>query len=426
MSATILSNENQNQTPEQNVNIHRDEMHKLYLTIQSDNPKNLNQWLTSNKNLLDEIIINYPHLYRDKKTYSTSFHYSYCYDVECSTKKELKNEILKFVIDLIYYNIGVNEKNNLFYMAHYLIDRKFKPSFKLLSKNSLNISLTSISDLYYYFLSNGKGKKPNFNEDKINNQEENILNCCCCLEDYNSNNNNLSGCCLNVYICSQCFQNLNPRRCPLCRSSNINLVVNNNNNRLIKFTHNKKTYEFNKYYNFLDYNEFTLIYFGFKEKKIMSFDFNINNIDDMRERYFENAEELIYYYNANTLKNYTNINIDDDILKNLINGCENLSNGSPLMKYLGLIPSIHCNEQDTEANKIYFFDSIVDSDGLQAIMSYNFLEKIAVIDDNDLYISSSDCYIGASGIRSDYFIKEFEGILETDEPHHHIFNLSYI
>jgi hypothetical protein len=377
--------------------------------------------------LLNEIIINYPHLYRDKKTYSSSDYYSYCYDVECNNKNELKNEILKLVIDLIYYDVPVKEKNNLYYMTHYLISRRFKCNFKLISKSSLLLNITSISELYYYFISNGKIKKPIFNEDIIIEPiEQTLKNCCCCLEDY-TDNFNITGCCNSVQICEPCFIQLSPRRCPFCRS--YNLRINDINNRKIKFKYNNKLFE-EEIKNNLDDNEILLYYLGYNEKgqekiKIKNYSFSFNNMQYFKENFFDSLEDSILYYDINILNNYSNIPLDLDILKHLKIGCEEESEGRPILKYLQLIEGHNLiSDDEIETNRDYFFNEMVHNQGLENVIRFEFIEKIAIINDTEIYITSDDGYIGDYGIRKDYFIKEFEQVLETNEENHNIFNLS--
>jgi hypothetical protein len=402
------------------ANAHTESRHNFFKTSPADKPKNLNQFLTSNPDLFNELQANFNHINRDKRInfINPSLHYYYLYDKETHNQKQLNNEILKFVIDLIYYNADEEEKIKLFMISNYLINRKFKPSFKLLTKSTFKNGLTSINDLYDYITSKGKKAKPIFNQDPaINPPEQNIKNCCVCLEDYNENQKINCVNCLNIEMCRNCFNHLNPKKCPLCRTLNFSITENETTIRQINYIYNNANYQEN--YNFnIDDDEITLIYLGYAEPhgepfKICFKSFYVDTLDKLKNDFYDNIEDTIFYYNTEFLFNhivedYADI-IEEEIFNSIVEASHNKQNGKPIMKLCGLIESNIINEEQAEENRKNFFNGLIMTDGLKHTLNKEFLEYAGqqTTEDKKYYIHSSNNYIGDYDIKPQYFKEEF-------------------
>jgi len=136
--------------------------HQKFLTKISRKPKCVNQFLTSNPNLLNTLNQHYQ-INRERKNIYTD---KYKYDEKIKDQEELKTEILKFTIDLIYKDVDEIEKERFFKVSDHFINEKIitRP-FKLISNLSFDSKLTSINTLYNYIVSKGRTQEPIFNED---------------------------------------------------------------------------------------------------------------------------------------------------------------------------------------------------------------------------------------------------------------------
>ena len=145
--------------------------HQKFLTKISRKPKCINQFLTSNPNLLNTLNQHYE-INRDHKNLYTD---EYKYDEIIKNKEELKTEILKFTIDLIYKDVDEIEKERFFKVSNHFINEKIiNRPFKLISNLSFDSKLTSINTLYNYIVSKGRSQEPIFNEDIEEEEIEDI------------------------------------------------------------------------------------------------------------------------------------------------------------------------------------------------------------------------------------------------------------
>lgn len=230
--------------------------HQKNLTKITKSPKNINQFLTKNPNLLNTLNQNYT-INREHKNLYTD---EYKYDENIKNKQELKTEILKFVIDLIYEDVEEYEKERFFKVSNYFINEKvITRPFKLISKLSFDSKLTSINTLYNYIVSKGRTQEPIFNEDieEEDIEEEEIeepiieeliieeaiieepiiassiievepisRDCNICFETYTDKTKFLcenENC--NNDICPCCFiRIIRPRKCPFCRNDKLAFI----------------------------------------------------------------------------------------------------------------------------------------------------------------------------------------------------------
>jgi hypothetical protein len=392
-------------------NARKEKEHKQKMTIKKIDKKkySINQFLTNNDILCNELISHYPILkemrdWTDEQDIDDEDikKISYIYDKEFKSKKLLDFEILKLIIHLIYQNQEINfhnkEASKIFYLAHYLIKRGFKCPFKIVSKNHYIKDLTDIKKLYTYICSGGTTTKPIFNEDKINNNVNNNddnLNCCCCLEDYNIINNNYVSCqnCINLQICAPCFNNLNPRRCPICRTNNINLV--NTDSREIKYIYNNQTFKKNIRLNDIEDDEIMLIYlYTINETglRIEDFKLKIDRHYDIINNYINNEiDNNAIYYNAQFIESHLLPVFDGVIDTNFIEVLQENENYNIINRILGFS---NLTPQEEKANKSKFFNDASSIDGEAHILRYELYEKV-IYNTNieDSYYLYSDDYI---------------------------------
>ena len=403
-------------------NTHTDHRHNQNLTEFKEKPDNLNSFLTSNPEILNELLEHYT-INRSRKIYyqNPALHYEYVFDKKTYTKKGLDNEILKFVIELLNPDADDEEKIKLFMISHYLIQRKFKPSFKLLLRNYKYNSLTSINDLYLWITSKGKKPKPIFKEDEeIILNEPDLKNCCCCLEDYTEHQKINCSNCLNVEMCRNCFNHLNPRKCPICRSLNFTLTEDNNQptQREIKFLYNNQNLTKNLKFNDYDDEEIILIYAGYAEKngepqQVIFKSFYVNEIDELINEFFDSLEDKIFYFNTsflyeNVLNQYTDI-IDEDLFNSIVEASHQKQNGEPIMKLCGLIESNITNEDDVKINRKSFMDCLINTDGIKHTLNKEFLEYAGQEStrNKQYFIHSNNHYISEYDIKPEYFKDEY-------------------
>lgn len=149
-------------------NARKEKDHKQKMTIKKIDKKkySINQFFTNNDDLYNELIQHFP-LLKDMRELTDEQDIdnedikkiTYIYDNEFNSKKLLDFEILKLIISLIYQNQEVNyhnkESSKIFYLAHYLIRRRFRCPFKIVSRNHYIKDLTDIKKLYKYVCSGG-------------------------------------------------------------------------------------------------------------------------------------------------------------------------------------------------------------------------------------------------------------------------------
>jgi hypothetical protein len=132
-------------------------------TIKKEFKRNysVSQYFTNNEDIKEKLISIYPNFETViNDNYEVNFNDDsnimkiiYYYDKEFKTKKLLNLELLKFLINLIYYqedkpNGYYKELNNIFYLSYHLISRGFKCPFKILTTNTFKCEVIDIRNLY--------------------------------------------------------------------------------------------------------------------------------------------------------------------------------------------------------------------------------------------------------------------------------------
>jgi hypothetical protein len=392
-------------------NARKEKEHKQKMTVKKIDKKkySINQFFTNNDILYNELVQNFTIL-ADMREWTDEQDIddedikkiTYIHDKEFKSKKLLDFEILKLIITLIYQNDEVNfnnkEVSKIFYLAYYLSERGFRCPFKILTKNRYLKDLTDIKKLYKYICSGGKTPKPNFNEDKIN---ENIiinnenLNCCVCLEDYNIIDNNFVSCqnCINLQICAPCFGNLNPRRCPICRTNYINLV--NKDLRQIKFIYNNQTFKKDISLEDIEENEIMLIYLDVMNEyhpNIKYITLNIDSHYDIINDFINNKiDDRAIYYKPDFIRNHLLPVFDGVIDNDFIEALQDNENYNIINRILGFN---NLTLEEENANRRKFFDDACETDAEKDILRYDIYDKIIYNTNNKhTYILYSHNYL---------------------------------
>lgn len=238
----------------------------------------------------------------------------YQFDKQVNNKKCLHLELLKFIVYVIYEDtyISNSQLNNILLVSYNLICHEFSAPFKILTKSSKEFNLTSINK-FYYFLIGESNNDIIFNEDIIIEKEEEekdqtLYNCCCCFDNFRKWDKYIK-CSCTVDICIECFSNIS-NKCPLCRSGNIYLIDNTNNEedkRNIKFTRLGKTQEREiKNLRFLsENNELLLIFYDYQSNQIRDTTINIKDYEDIVNTEYDNfTDDLIYRIPNNEILSY--------------------------------------------------------------------------------------------------------------------------
>jgi len=341
----------------------------------------------------------------------------YLYDIESKTKKEFKKSILKLIIDLLYYNISKKEKEKIFLISTYFINREFKPSFYLINYETFNIkNITSLNDLYNFILTKGRTKRPIINTTNLNNE---ILNfcCCCCLDNFKTNDYiiNCENCKNPPPVCRDCFKSLN-NKCPLCRGY---ILLNNNNldNRDLNIKFNNYNFRYNLNINTLDETgeEYQIIYLDSKATniKFKIFSLYLDTDENLKNNFFDELEEKIFYFSSNFLLNfvmpqYENfINNDLSFIELLKQDGEKTGSGARIMRLLGLNTDGGNDDDEGEGleqRKNDIYDYLINADGHAHTLQkefFIFLNKKYILFSNDNDLNNYD-------IRPQYFNKEYE------------------
>jgi hypothetical protein len=394
-------------TQEKNINLFNLKMekdHRQKMTIKNENKKySVNQFLTNHPQILNDLSNNFnvdkledlrnEEYLKAIDTSSVDKKY-YTYDKEFKTRKELNLELLKFIINLMYYEEGGEndfaQLDKIFYLSYYLINRKFIHPFKIVSTSTFNYNLTTINKLYNYVVSGGKKPKPIFNDSvKTNliNEDMNLnKNCCICLDDFIINNNFIS-CQCSVEICQDCFNNLNPRRCPLCRSNSINLKTIRE--RTINFNYNNKNYIKEIDLDCIDSSEIVLIYLDIGKLEIVEHNFKMNTYEYLKENLIDNLEDTAYLYTSSFLLDNLIHPFSQVFDLQLIEHLQNNEEREKINIILGFIENDY--EYACEA-KESFLNNAINTDGMEHLLMVEFFSKIVNdrdgADQHDYYLYS--------------------------------------
>jgi len=322
--------------------------------------------------------------------------------IDDNDKKE--SEILRLTINLIYSSFTIKLRNKIFMMSYYFIRKGFKFPFKIAVKDK-HINYISINDLFNYIKSGGQKRYlKNFKEMNPQNNFKNY-ECCICLTDFQENEDDKIKCvnCFNLKCCFECFNKINPKRCPQCKTNNFKRHTEEKDIN-IKFIHNKKTIEkdFNHY---LRDDELIFIYLETKKEnnknvyKIKSFDFEIKTNDELKERFFEHIQENLFYFNTNFLFNhivepFIDV-IDENIFELIIQASTDKQDNKQLFKLLGFIYNSYEQNINNECFND-FYDECINTDGLEHTQTLEFLEEVAqnayFNEDERYYLMSNDFY----------------------------------
>jgi hypothetical protein len=339
------------------------------------------QYLTNNEDIKEKLILIFPHfneVINDK--YEVNFNDDsnimkiiFYYDKEVKNKKLLNLELLKFLINLIYYQeekpTGYHhDLNKIFYLSYHLISRGFRCPFKILTNNTFNCDIVDIRNFYNYIIKNMY--IDNFEKD-VYTVKKNIGSCCCCLEEYEHDGFYIK-CHCSVEICSNCFNNLTPRRCPICRYMGI--YKNNNAERDISFKYNHQTKIFKTSKETCE-EDVKLLFYNVDKKEIEEHYYDVDNDNDLIEQFYEDIDDRCIWYNSNFITD----NILD-IYKGIIDS-EMVRTFQDNEKYeivAKLLGFSHLSTEEIRQNKKKFFNNAVaiEDEGYKSVFNLEYYKGI--------------------------------------------------
>jgi len=387
-------------------------------TIKKEFKRNysVSQYFTNNEDIKEKLISIYPNfetvindkyeeLIDDESEIKKIIFY---YDKEFRTKKMLNLELLKFLINLIYYEEDkpdgyCNELNNIFYLSYHLISRGFRCPFKILTTNTFKCEVIDIRNLYNFVTKNTYNNIFETDEYII---KKNIGSCCCCLEDYEEEN--YIKCKCSVELCINCFYNLAPRRCPLCRYPHIYRCWSIERNISFKYNHQTKIL---KAINPAEEDDIKLIFYNIDKKEIEEHYYNLKTDNDLREEFYEDIEDRAIYYNSlfihdNMIDIYKGI-VDEGMIRNF----QENESSETIARLLGFMNS-NLTEMEIRQNKRKFFDKAVsiEDEGIKHVCNLEYYKGVC---DNT---NRKDEYSITSNINylDDTLFKEEEAIFLTN------------
>ena len=356
-------------------------------TIKKEFKRNysVSQYFTNNEDIKEKLISIYPNfevVINDKYEElfdddSNIMKITFYYDKEFKTKKMLNLELLKFLINLIYYqedklNGYYKELNQIFYLSYYLISRGFKCPFKILTHNSFKCDVIDIRNLYNFVIKN------NYNNDMLITDEytvkKNVGSCCVCLEDYEQDDLYIKCNCCNIELCLNCFSNLSPRRCPTCRCPNIFRCGEIERNISFKYNHQTKNLKITKS---ADKEVIKLIFYNIEKKEIEEHYYYLKTDNDLLEEYYEEIEDTAIYYNSSFIKEnmmdvYKGI-VDEGIIRNF----QENESYETIARLLGFMNS-NLTETEIRQNKKKFFDKavLIEDEGSKQVFRLEFYKFV--------------------------------------------------
>jgi hypothetical protein len=385
-------------------------------TIKKEFKRNysVSQYFTNNEIIKEKLISIYPNFetvindkYEELIDYDCEIRkITFYYDKEFRTKKMLNLELLKFLINLIYYQEDkpdgyYKELDNIFYLSYHLISRGFRCPFKIFTHNSFKCEVIDIRNLYNFVTKN------TYNDIFVTDEytvKKNIGSCCVCLEDYEQDDIYIK-CNCTIELCINCFDNLDyPKRCPICRYNHIHKATQLVRN--ISFKYNNQTKNLNVMKS-ADDELIKLIFYNIDKKEIEEHYYYLKTDEDLREEFYEDIEDRAIYYNSsfihdNMIDIYKGI-VDEGMIKNF----QEYESYETIARLLGFINS-NLTEMEIRQNKRKFFNKAVsiEDEGMKHVCNLEYYKGVC---DNtnrrtEYNITSNNNYL------DDTLFKEEEGI----------------
>lgn len=304
--------------------------------------KNISQFISLNEDKIKNLLPEYKkndeyfnkYIYDVKKTKWSNEKQAneiyYKFDKNFKNLEHTKKQIIKFIMKL-FYNFGTyGEKINLhkFYMVLELSSIR-TPIFYFGNINNIREEGDKypINYVYNWILSTVRNHKIiEYNKILLSFSyyipsqpaEPNplILNCNICGEDVEYREI-IKNCPCNVSLCISCYNNLNPRKCPICRKLNFTYtnLINEPIPEKIGFRGIYNNRQFQKIQNLEDLEE-NFYFYDEEENDINNFNIEIKTENDLIKDYVKNSlSEYINYYNADFVYNY----FEPRITRNIFN-----------------------------------------------------------------------------------------------------------
>lgn len=320
---------------------------------------------------------------------------TFYYDKEFKTKKMLNLELLKFLINLIYYQEEkpdgyYKELNNIFYLSYHLISRGFRCPFKILTTNTFKCEVIDIRNLYNFVTKNMYIDIFVTDEYTV---KKNIGSCCCCLEDYEEET--YIKCKCSVELCSNCFDNLTPRRCPICRYPHIYRCGAIERNISFKYNHQTKNL---KVIRPTEEDNIKLIFYNIDEKEIEEHYYELKTDNDLREEFYEDIEDRCIYYNSSFIEENMMDCFRDIVDMDMIRCFQDNEKYETIARLLGFTHSnLNLTDEEIRQNKRKFFIKAVsmEDEGIKHVCHLEYYERVCENTNNkgNYNITSTNNYL---------------------------------
>jgi hypothetical protein len=309
----------------------------------------------------------------------------YIFNTEYEDKDYKIFQIIKFIISLIYYDEYDNTKENILLSLFHMFQKKFKFDFFLIppenEQRKKQINFIEINKLLYMFL--GSDKIPDIEINKINIVEcEKIkFECNICTEEKEEDEKNKVNCLCSVKICIECYNQLINKCCPLCRRQNpeFKKIENNNNTNkiIIRKLYNNKIYEYETEYNLMEDENINIVYFDNKKKSFENFDLKLDNLRNIKSKFYDRLKYEIMHYNTDFLIHKLNLQLSTKLRRLLIETLKENDNDSSneiIFSLLGLSYNLDYEEMRRDYNENEKFNDIyselINCDGFNLILDH--------------------------------------------------------
>ncbi len=309
----------------------------------------------------------------------------YIFNTEYEDKDYKIFQIIKFIISLIYYDEYDNTKENILLSLFHMFQKKFKFDFFLIppenEQRKKQINFIEINKLLYMFL--GSDKIPDIEINKINIVEcEKIkFECNICTEEKEEDEKNNVSCLCSVKICVECYNQLINKNCPMCRRQNpeFKKIENNNNTNkiIIRKLYNNKIYEYETEYNLMEDENINIVYFDNKKKSFENFDLKLDNLRNIKSKFYDRLKYEIMYYNTDFLIHKLNLQLSTKLRRLLIETLKENDNDSSneiIFSLLGLSYNLDYEEMRRNYNENEIFNDIynelINTDGFNVVLDH--------------------------------------------------------
>ena len=184
-------------------------------------------------------------------------------------------------------------------------------------------------------------------------------NCNVCLSDYDHNIKDCIKCvnCKNIKICCPCFELINPKKCPICRSTDFirDKAPEEEEKFTIDFIHNKQIIKCDDIEFDYDHHLNLVFLIPGTNKVVKNFSFKIGTHEDVLKFFFDKLIEEIQYFNT------------DFIFQNLVQQYQNINSF-----IIGCISSHYGEDEDEDEHRR---NTLLEFIGIDGDKQYNYFQN---------------------------------------------------